>query len=209
MCYLLKCLFGTVYSFARTHAFLGYYPTVSQLKLKTAVVIVSITVFLIAACGDSATPPPGIVEATSPAIAATKDTDTKSTDIDSNGANVVAVSLSGNPGSYSVSVTVDSPDIGCESFADWWDVVSEDGELLTPRVLLHSHVDEQPFTRSGGPYNVQPTDILIIRAHMSGAGYGGQVMQGTAAGGFAKADVPLGFAASLETLSPLPSSCAF
>ena len=142
----------------------------SQLKLKTAVVIVSITVFLIAACGDSATPPPGIVEATSPAIAATKDTDTKSTDIDSNGANVVAVSLSGNPGSYSVSVTVDSPDIRCESFADWWDVVSEDGELLIRRVLLHSHVDEQPFTRSGGPYNVQPTDILIIRAHMSGAG---------------------------------------
>ena len=106
-------------------------------------------------------------------------------------------------------MTVDSPNIGCESFADWWELVADDGELLTSRVLLHSHVEEQQFTRSGGPLNAQPSDILIIRAHMRRIGYGGEVMRGTVAGEFASAAIPLGFAANLETVSPLPTSCAF
>jgi hypothetical protein len=181
---------------------------VSQLKLKTTVAIGSITVFLVAAWGDSATPKPGIVETTTAGIAVTKDSNTKISDTEPSGANVIAVSLSGSPGSYFVSVTVDSPDIRCESFADWWEVVSDDGELLTRRVLLHKHVEEQPFTRSGGPLNVQPSDILIIHAHMRRTGYGGEVMRGTVAGGFASAAIPLGFAANLETVSPLPTSCA-
>ncbi|MBC8280381.1 MAG: hypothetical protein H8E48_06310 [Chloroflexi bacterium] len=128
---------------------------------------------------------------------------------DSDGANVVAVSVSGNSGNYSLSVTVESPDIGCHSYADWWEVVSDDGELLTRRVLLHSHVGEQPFTRSGGPLNVQPDDTLIVRAHMSETGYGGSVMRGTVAGGFSIVDISPDFASNLENQSPLPSSCAF
>ncbi len=83
-------------------------------------------------------------------------------------ADVINVSITGVPGEYSVSVTVSSDDRGCGSYVDWWEVVSEEGELLTRRVLLHSHVDEQPFTRSGGPLNVQSDDLLIIRAHMNG-----------------------------------------
>lgn len=92
----------------------------SQLKLKTTVAIGSETVFLISACCDSATPKPGIVEATTAGIAATKDSNTKISDTEPSRANVIAVSLSGNPRSYFVSVTVDSPGIGCESFSDWW-----------------------------------------------------------------------------------------
>ena len=105
----------------------------SQHKLKTTVAIGSKTVFLIAACGDSATPKPGIVAATTVGIATTKDSNTNISDTEPSGANVITVSLSGNPGSYVISVTVHSPDIRCESFADWWEVVSDDGELLTRR----------------------------------------------------------------------------
>ncbi|MBC8281473.1 MAG: hypothetical protein H8E48_11840 [Chloroflexi bacterium] len=125
------------------------------------------------------------------------------------GADVIEVSVSGTPGDYSVSVTVKSPDIGCQSYADWWEVISEGGELLTRRVLLHSHVDEQPFTRSGGPLTVQPDETVIVRAHMSDTGYGGAVMRGTVEGGFSPASTSPGFASGLETQAPIPTNCAF
>ena len=71
-------------------------------------------------------------------------------------ASVTAFSVIGYPGTYTFDVTVRSPDIGCEGYADWWEVVSTDGDLLYRRVLLHSHVDEQPFSRSGGPSADRP-----------------------------------------------------
>ena len=72
-------------------------------------------------------------------------------------ADVTAVSATGEAGAYTFDATVRSPDTGCNSYADWWEVVSPNGELLYRRVLLHSHVDEQPFTRSGGRYRLAPT----------------------------------------------------
>jgi len=122
---------------------------------------------------------------------------------------VIDVSVNGSPGDYSLSVTISSPDIGCESYADRWEAISEEGELLTRRVLLHAHVEEQPFTRSVGGLHVQPGDTVIIRAHMSVGGNGGSVMRGTVADGFATAEVPAGFAADLESRAPLPGNCAF
>lgn len=124
-------------------------------------------------------------------------------------ADVIQVSVSGGPGDYSFTVTVASPDFGCSSFADWWELVSEDGELIYRRVLLHSHVDEQPFTRSDGPLNIQPNETVIIRAHMSDKGYGRTVMRGTTASDFSAAEVSSNFGAGLETQVPLPTDCAF
>jgi len=81
--------------------------------------------------------------------------------------------------------------------------------LLTRRVLLHAHVDEQPFTRSMGGLKVQPGERVIIRAHMNDAGYGSTVMRGTVADGFSQGEFDVKFAEDLQTQRPLPSNCAF
>ena len=41
--------------------------------------------------------------------------------------DVIDVSVNGSPGHYSLSVTISSPDIGCESYADRWEAISEEG----------------------------------------------------------------------------------
>lgn len=124
-------------------------------------------------------------------------------------AEVISVQVSGAPGEYQFNVTVQSPDTGCAQYADWWEVVSTDGTLLYRRVLAHSHVNEQPFTRSGGPVAVQTDTIVWVRAHMNVSGYGGTALKGSVKNGFAKSEPPANFAASLTKQSPLPDSCAF
>ena len=124
-------------------------------------------------------------------------------------ADVTAVGVRGEVGAYTFSVTVSSPDTGCDQYADWWEVISSDGHLVYRRVLLHSHTGEQPFTRSGGPVNVQPDEIVIVRGHMNGAGYGGAGLKGSVSGGFDTVEVPETLGADLDQLGPLPEGCAF
>ena len=124
-------------------------------------------------------------------------------------ADVMEVLVEGELGAYTFEVTVRSPDTGCNQYADWWEVVSAGGDLVYRRVLLHSHVEEQPFTRSGGPVDLQPDDPAIVRAHMTTTGYGGAALRGSASGGFADAFLPEGFAADLETRQPQPPECAY
>lgn len=124
-------------------------------------------------------------------------------------ASVVAVRATGGSGAYEFSVTVSSPDKGCRQYADWWEVVSGDGKLLYRRVLLHSHVDEQPFERSGAPVPVKADTVVWVRAHMHPGGYGGVAFKGSVQSGFRQADPAAGFGAELEKQVPLPDSCAF
>jgi len=125
------------------------------------------------------------------------------------GADVTGVVVSGSPGSYSFNVTVRSPDTGCKQYADWWEVLSEDGRLLYRRVLFHSHVGEQPFTRSGGPVPIQPDTLVWVRAHMNTSGYGGAALKGSVKDGFKPAALDAGFAAGVAKQTPLPDGCAF
>lgn len=123
-------------------------------------------------------------------------------------ADVVSVQARGAPGAYEFSVGVRSPDRDCKLYADWWEVVSEDGRLLYRRILMHSHPDEQPFTRPGGPVAVAAETPVIVRAHMVPTGYAGAAMRGSVARGFAPwPDAPPGFAAALATRPPLPEAC--
>ena len=124
-------------------------------------------------------------------------------------ASVTEVSASGSPGSYSFQVTVESDETGCGQYADWWEVLSPDGRLIYRRVLLHSHVTEQPFARSGGPVDIQPDETVIVRAHMNTVGYEGVVYRGSVNGGFVLAELPNGFADDVGRQEPQPSGCAF
>jgi hypothetical protein len=49
---------------------------------------------------------------------------------------------------WTFEVTLSHTDSGWDDYADGWRIVTEDGTELGARVLLHPHVDEQPFTRS-------------------------------------------------------------
>jgi hypothetical protein len=120
---------------------------------------------------------------------------------------VVSVSSSGNSGSYSFNVTLQTADKGCDHYADWWEVVTADGALLYRRILAHSHVEEQPFTRSGGPVEVAAADVVRVRLHMNTTGYSSMGMEGSVAAGFAAADFGEGFAPDVG--GDLPSGCAF
>jgi len=89
------------------------------------------------------------------------------------------VEISGAENNYTFSVTIKSPDTGCEQYADWWEVFDRDGNLIYRRILAHSHVSEQPFTRSGGPVRVSKDQFIYVRAHMNPLGYGTSVFSGT------------------------------
>jgi hypothetical protein len=94
-------------------------------------------------------------------------------------ADVVGVKASsGKNGTWSFSVTVRHDDEGWEHYADRWEVLEPDGEVLGTRVLMHPHVGEQPFTRSLGGIEL-PNEIskVLVRAHDSVHGYGGEVME--------------------------------
>mgnify|MGYP005850746057 CR=1 FL=1 len=125
------------------------------------------------------------------------------------GADVVSVSVSGNEGDYRFSVEISSPDTGCGQYADWWEVVSEEGELIYRRVLLHSHVNEQPFTRSGGPVAIDANQKVWVRAHINNSGYGGNALLGSVEDGFESTEPEENFASDLENKEPLPDGCAF
>lgn len=124
-------------------------------------------------------------------------------------ANVTEVDARGSAGAYAFSVTVRSPDTGCTQYADWWEVLSEEGELLYRRVLAHSHTEEQPFTRSGGPVEIEASQEVVVRAHMSTSGYGGEGMKGSLANGFDIVKLGPDFAPDGADHGPLPDSCAF
>jgi hypothetical protein len=124
-------------------------------------------------------------------------------------ADVISVQASGQPSAYQFNVGIRSPDKGCAQYADWWEVVSTDGKLLYRRVLLHSHVDEQPFTRPGGPVLIQADTVVWVRAHMNTGGYGGIAFQGSVKTGFKPAVPDSGFATGLAKQQPLPEGCDF
>jgi len=124
-------------------------------------------------------------------------------------ASVTGVEVSGSENNYSFSVTIESPDTGCDQYADWWEVFDEEGELIYRRILAHSHVDEQPFTRSGGPVKISNSTPVKVRAHMNNLGYGTVLYSGTIEGGFTEEKQAQDFFIELSKTSPLPGKCAF
>jgi len=124
-------------------------------------------------------------------------------------ADVQAVKVTGDEGRYHFSVKLKSTETGCAQYANWWEVLSHKGELLYRRILVHSHPDTQPFTRSGGSVDISKDDVVYVRAHMNTHGYIGDVFVGSVTTGFKISDSNTTFANDLETQKPLPTGCLY
>jgi hypothetical protein len=73
------------------------------------------------------------------------------------------------------TVTLRHADKGWDHYANRWEVLSLEGEVLGTRILYHPHVNEQPFTRSLGGVRIPPeTKQVRVRARDSVHGYGGK-----------------------------------
>ncbi len=76
--------------------------------------------------------------------------------------------------SCTFQVTLQHADTGWKHYANKWEVIGPNGNVLATRVLHHPHVNEQPFTRSLSGVKI-PSDIthVTIRAWDSVHGSGG------------------------------------
>jgi len=73
------------------------------------------------------------------------------------------------------SVTLEHADTGWEHYANQWDVMTLEGELIKSRVLYHPHVNEQPFTRSLSGVSIPKSVKQVkIRARDTNHGYSSQ-----------------------------------
>ena len=89
----------------------------------------------------------------------------------------VKVEKSSN-GTYGFRVSVAHQDSGWDHYADKWDVVGPDGQVLATRTLYHPHVNEQPFTRSLSGISIPPgVKQVTLRAHDSVHAYGGKILK--------------------------------
>lgn len=94
-------------------------------------------------------------------------------------ADVVAVEVQKQEsGTFRFDVTVRHADEGWDHYADKWVVADKDGNILGERVLLHPHVNEQPFTRSLSGIKIPDgLHTVLVMAHDSVHDWGGKVIE--------------------------------
>jgi hypothetical protein len=127
-------------------------------------------------------PEPTITEA-SPAETPLPEPTEQTTPVGTADADVIFVkAVQADDDSWTFHVTVSHPDTGWEDYADGWDVVTPDGQVLKQnesdtftRLLLHPHETEQPFTRSQSNVIIpEGVTQVTVRAHDLVDGFGGQ-----------------------------------
>ena len=62
--------------------------------------------------------------------------------------NIISATLTKQPTTWHVAVTIKHADSGWEHYADAWRIVDKNDAILGMRILAHPHVYEQPFTRT-------------------------------------------------------------
>jgi len=79
---------------------------------------------------------------------------------------VVAAKASHTGTVWQFDVTLRHADTGWKNYANGWGIYTKDGRELGYRILMHPHVDEQPFTRSLGNV-ILPEGLkqVVIRPH--------------------------------------------
>lgn len=108
---------------------------------------------------------------------------------------------------YSLQVTIKSSDKNCDHYVNWWEAVSENGELLYRRILGHPHSREQPFSRGGVTKSINDETVFYVRAHIHPFGYSNMGMKGSVKNGFSAVDITNGFAKHLANEGEIPSHC--
>lgn len=87
----------------------------------------------------------------------------------------VAIVPGSNGQGFDIAVTLRHADSGWDHYANRWEVIAPDGEVLAVRTLLHPHVDEQPFTRQLKSVGIpQSMTWIRVRGHDLVHGYGGR-----------------------------------
>jgi len=96
--------------------------------------------------------------------------------VSANEANILNVGIK-NEGNdrYTFNVTVQHEGKGWDHYADRWEILTPEGEIVAIRVLRHPHIKEQPFARNL-PFVPVSKDIneVTIRAHCSVDEFGGK-----------------------------------
>lgn len=86
--------------------------------------------------------------------------------------NATASRINGD--TWRVEATIRHADEGWEHYANAFEVLDPQGQVLGVRELLHPHVNEQPFTRSLGQIRIAPEiKFIVVRARDSVHEYGG------------------------------------
>ena len=91
-------------------------------------------------------------------------------------ASVIDVEMSRQGDTWTFALTVLSDDVGATEYADQWELRTSAGDVIATRVLVHAHINEQPFTRSRSGVEIPPgTTTLIGVARHGFGGYCGDV----------------------------------
>lgn len=78
-------------------------------------------------------------------------------------------------GRYRIQATVRHTDTGWDHYANRWEVLGPQGQLIATRALAHPHLHEQPFTRGLSDIAIPRTWTWVsVRAHDKVHGYGGR-----------------------------------
>ena len=79
------------------------------------------------------------------------------------------------PGVYTITAEVEHADDGWDHYADAWQVLTPDGEVIATRELAHPHMNEQPFIRSLSGVEI-PDNVaeITVRARDLVHGFGGR-----------------------------------
>lgn len=80
-------------------------------------------------------------------------------------------------GRYRIDATVLHEDTGWDHYANRWDVLTPDGDVLGVRELAHPHENEQPFTRSLTLEIPAGVTTVILQANDSVHGLGGETIE--------------------------------
>lgn len=80
-------------------------------------------------------------------------------------------------GRYRIDATVLHADTGWDHYANRWDVLGPDGEVLGVRELAHPHENEQPFTRSLTLEIPDGIKTVTLQANDSVHGLGGKTFE--------------------------------